>query len=77
VGTKNSKNDGAILVNKSGALISLSIDDSTLVNFLMTQCPHIPDSRTVATTLAARYGLAGADGMFTEQFNRAMASNDF
>jgi hypothetical protein len=54
------------LVNKSGALISVAIDENNLVSFIMNQCSHIPDASSVATNLAARYGLSGADGMFVE-----------
>lgn len=74
MGTRNTKNDGAIFVNKSGALISLSIDKSTLVNYIMNQCGHIQDNKAIATELAAKYGLAGADSMFIDQFNQAIIS---
>lgn len=42
----------------------------------MNNCPQINDSRGVASLLASRYGLPGADGMFLEQFNRAISSQD-
>jgi len=32
----------------------------------MNNCGHLNDSRGVASLLASRYGLSGADGMFLE-----------
>lgn len=45
-----------------------------LVNYIMNSCGHIPDNKGVATQLASRYGLAGADSMFIDQFNQAIVS---
>jgi clathrin heavy chain len=65
-----------LLVNKSGSLMSLNIDESALIGFIMNNCGHITDSKGIASLLASRYGLPGADGMFLEQFNRAISSQD-
>jgi clathrin heavy chain len=76
VGTRLQKNDGALLVNKSGSLLAVSIDPQNLVSYIMNQCTFIPDNRNVGIQLASRYGLPGADGLFLEQFNRALSGMD-
>ena len=65
IGTCNSKTDGAFLINKAGALISINIDENNLVSYIMNNCSHI-DGKSVGIQLAQKYGLPGADGMFVE-----------
>ena len=73
VGTRNSKTDGALVVNKAGALISLNIDESQLVAYIMAQGQ---EGKSLGSQLAQKYGLPGADGLFLEQFNRAIMAQD-
>lgn len=65
IGTRNSKTDGAFLINKAGALISINIDENNLVSYIMNNCSQI-DGKSVGIQLAQKYGLPGADGMFVE-----------
>ncbi len=76
IGTCNSKTDGAFLINKAGALISINIDENNLVSYIMNNCSQI-DGKSVRIQLAQKYGLPGADGMFVELFNRAIISQDY
>ena len=76
MGTRIQKNDGALFVNKGGSLLAVQIDAQNLVSYIMNSCSHIPDNRNVGIQLASRYGLPGADGLFLEQFNRALSSMD-
>jgi len=76
VGTRNSKTDGALIVNKAGGFISVNVDEGSLVSHIMNNCPQI-DGKSIGAQLAQKYGLPGADGMFMEQFNRAVMSQDF
>lgn len=52
--------DGMICINKAGQVFAININETELVKFIMA-APHIPDSRTVAFKLAAKYQLPGAE----------------
>lgn len=77
VGAKNTKNDGVYAINKQGNLISISVDENNLLGYMMQNCQNIQNVSQLAFTLASRYKLPGANGMFVEQFNKALAQNDY
>lgn len=74
---RNPKTDGMICVNKNGQILSLNVDETNLIPFLINQCRNIPDNVGLAFKLAQRFHLKGADDLFVSQFNRLLASNDF
>jgi len=78
IGSKNSINDGILVISKSGSLISAAIDEKSYISHLVTQCAYaIPDVNTVALKLAARYSLPGCDTLFVDLFNNMLVSGNY
>ena len=78
IGSKNSINDGILVISKSGSLISAAIDEKSYIAHLVTQCGYaIPDVNTVALKLAARYSLPGCDTLFVDLFNNMLVSGNY
>jgi len=73
---RNTSTDGIIYINKAGQVGAINIDENNLVSYVMN-AQHIPDQRNVAFKLASRFKLPGADDIFLQQFNMALASSDF
>lgn len=65
-----------IAINKAGQVLAINVDEANLVPYVMN-AQHIPDQKNVAFKLASRYGLQGADDVFMQQFNMALASSDY
>ena len=63
-GTRNSKNDGYLIISKDGTILSLSVDETQLAGYMLTNCRHIPDVVQLVFKLAARYRLPGVENMF-------------
>jgi clathrin heavy chain len=57
LGTRNSKTDGIICLNKAGSLFTVSIDQNLIVNHIITQCSYVYDNFGLALHLAQRYKL--------------------
>ena len=76
VTSRNSRMDTVYGVNRRGQVIGISIEEGNLVNFIMNNCRHIPDSMTVGFSLAQRFNLPGANDLFMQTFNRSLASGD-
>lgn len=68
--------DGMICINKIGQVFAINVEEQNLVKFIMG-AQHIPDGRTLAFKMAAKYKLPGADDIFISQFNQFLASGDF
>ena len=78
IGTKNSINDGVLVISKSGSLISAAIDEKSYISHLVTQCSYaIPDVNTVGLKLAARYSLPGCDNLFVDLFNNMLVNGNY
>lgn len=78
IGTRNSINDGILVISKSGSLISAAIDEKGYIPHLVSQCGYsIPDVSTVALKLAARYSLPGCDNLFNELFNNMIVNGNY
>jgi len=60
--------DGMICINKIGQVFAINVEEQNLVKFIMG-AQHIPDGRTIAYKIAAKYQLPGADDVFLSQFN--------
>lgn len=54
IGARNSINDGLLLINKSGSLISTVLDESNYIPYFLNNCSYIPDHANIAFRLAAR-----------------------
>lgn len=65
---RNATTDGVICISKAGQVLSINVEESNLVKFVM-KASHIPDNKNVAFRMAQRYGLSGADDIFLAQFN--------
>eukprot|EP00826_Nyctotherus_ovalis_P063458 TRINITY_DN9308_c0_g1_i4.p1 TRINITY_DN9308_c0_g1~~TRINITY_DN9308_c0_g1_i4.p1 ORF type:complete len:1164 (-),score=418.77 TRINITY_DN9308_c0_g1_i4:12-3503(-) len=74
---KHSGTDGMMCVNRKGAVIYVSIDESTIVNYIQTKCPHIPDAAGVAFKIAQAGSLPGAEQLFSSLFNKYFSEQDY
>ena len=74
--TKNTNTDGMICINKAGQVLAINVDENNLVPYVMN-AGHIADAKNVAFKLASRFSLKGADDVFMQQFNMALASSDY
>jgi clathrin heavy chain len=54
IGARNSINDGLLLINRSGSLLSTVLDENNYIPYFLTNCSYIPDHANVAFRLAAR-----------------------
>ena len=73
---RNATTDGMIAINKAGQVLAINVDENNLVPYVMN-AQHIPDNKNVAFKLASRYSLPGADEVFLQQFQMALASSDY
>ena len=73
---RNHATDGMICINKSGQVLAINVDEANLVSYVMN-AQHIPDQKNVAFKLASRFGLQGADEIFLQQFQMALASSNY
>ena len=64
---RNMTTDGMICINKAGQVLSINIEEANLIKFILA-AQHIPDSKGLATKMAARYNLSGCDDMFMQAF---------
>lgn len=77
IGARNSRTDGVLIINKSGALYQLNCDESGLAKYIASTCTHIENVNQVVNTLALHYKLPGCEGILLEQFAKAVQSGDF
>jgi clathrin heavy chain len=52
VATKNPNTDGMICINKAGQVLSINIDETNFIPFIMNVAKHIPDNVGLAFRLA-------------------------
>ncbi|KAJ5175310.1 clathrin heavy chain [Penicillium canariense] len=73
--TTASDNDGAGLVgvNRKGQVLSVSVDENTIIDYLMNN----PAMSSLAVKLASRAGLPGADHLYQQQFDTLINSGNF
>eukprot|EP00027_Filamoeba_sp_ATCC50430_P011479 CAMPEP_0168551566 /NCGR_PEP_ID=MMETSP0413-20121227/6241_1 /TAXON_ID=136452 /ORGANISM="Filamoeba nolandi, Strain NC-AS-23-1" /LENGTH=1709 /DNA_ID=CAMNT_0008582101 /DNA_START=58 /DNA_END=5187 /DNA_ORIENTATION=- len=57
---------GVLGIDKKGRVLLLTIDENNIVPFVQSQLNNLE----LAIKLASRYGFAGADDLFVNQFNR-------
>lgn len=66
-------NSGIIAVNRKGQVLSVSVDESQIIPYLLQN----PANSQLAINLASRAGLAGADDLYQQQFNQLMLQNNY
>ena len=71
--TANSNNGGVIAVNRSGQVLSVTVDEANLVPFIMSQLRN----QEMALRLANKHDLPGADQMMTQQFEQLFGSGQY
>ncbi|OQE16730.1 hypothetical protein PENSTE_c023G04902 [Penicillium steckii] len=73
--TTASDNDGQGLVgvNRKGQVLSVSVDESTIIEYLMNN----PAMSSLAVKLASRAGLPGADHLYQQQFDQLISTGQF
>ena len=76
VATRNPTTDGMLVVNKTGQLFMLNVEESALVPYIASAA-HIPNNKELSLRLAQKFGLSGADDMFRMLFNQKLAAADY
>jgi clathrin heavy chain len=69
----DSESSGIIGVNRKGQVLSVSVDESTIIPYLLQN----PANSGLAVKLASRAGLPGADDLYANQFNQLMNSGSY
>lgn len=69
----DSDSAGIIGVNRKGQVLSVSVDDHTIIPYLLQN----PANGALALKLASRAGLPGADSLYQQQFENLCAQGNF
>jgi clathrin heavy chain len=75
-GAPNYQTKGIFLYNAQGAIIPVDTDAEAMIEFIRTN-PGIPNGPQLATQLAIRNGLPGAEQYFVEKFNTFMMNQQY
>jgi clathrin heavy chain len=68
-----SDSTGLVGVNRKGQVLQVNVDESTIIPYLLTN----PANTGLATKLASRGGLPGADGLLQQQFEGLLAQGNY
>lgn len=71
--TTHEATSGIIAVNRKGQVLSVSVDENQIIPYLLQN----PANSQLAINLASRAGLAGADDLYTQQFNQLMSQSNY
>jgi clathrin heavy chain len=77
LGCPAARTGGILLANRKGQIMNVTVNEQTIVNYVMTNLPHEPNASDIAFGLARRYGLPGAEDMMNQQFARFFAAGDY
>ena len=69
----DSDSSGIIGVNRKGQVLSVNVDETTIIPYLLQN----PANGQLALKLASRAGLPGADNLYAQQFEQLMASGQY
>jgi len=69
----DSESAGIIGINRKGQVLSVSVDDATIIPYLLQN----PANATLAVKLASRAGLPGADDLYRQQFETLFAQGNY
>ena len=64
---------GIIGVNRKGQVLSVSVDESTIIPYLLQN----PENAELAYKLASRAGLPGADNLYQQRFEQLLNMGDY
>lgn len=77
ISTSSCLSGGCVFVNRKGAVMTVKVNEPAIVGYVMNNLVQLPNRQDVAFTLARRFGLPGADELFTRQFSQYFASGDY
>ncbi|KAI9834864.1 MAG: hypothetical protein M1819_002772 [Sarea resinae] len=69
----DSESSGMVGVNRKGQVLSVSIDENNIIQYLLQN----PANSELAVKLASRAGLPGADQLYQQQFNQLLSSGNY
>ncbi|PCH02497.1 Clathrin, heavy chain [Penicillium occitanis (nom. inval.)] len=69
----DSESTGLVGVNRKGQVLSVSLDESTIIPYLMEN----PAMSGLAVKLASKAGLPGADHLYQQQFDNLLAQGNY
>ena len=69
----DSESSGIVGVNRKGQVLSVSVDEHTIIPYLLQN----PANSTLAVKLASRAGLPGADNLYQQQFEQLCVQGNF
>ena len=69
----DSESSGIVGVNRKGQVLSVSVDEHTIIPYLLQN----PANGALALKLASKAGLPGADGLYENQFKNLCAQGNF
>ncbi|KAM3414887.1 Clathrin heavy chain [Cercospora zeina] len=64
---------GIVGVNRKGQVLSVSVDETTIINYLLQN----PENAELAYKLASRAGLPGADSLYQQRFDQLLSMGDY
>ncbi|KXS95108.1 hypothetical protein AC578_7424 [Pseudocercospora eumusae] len=64
---------GIVGVNRKGQVLSVSVDESTIIPYLLQN----PENAELAYKLASRAGLPGADSLYQQRFDHLLSIGDY
>lgn len=71
--TKYEATSGIIAINRKGQVLSVSINEDTIVPYILNNLGN----SSLALALASRGGLKGADSLYQQQFNQLMNTGNY
>jgi len=69
----DSESAGIVGVNRKGQVLSVALDESTVIPYLLQN----PANSSLAVKLASRAGLPGADNLYAQQFDQLLNSGNY
>ncbi|ESZ95336.1 clathrin heavy chain [Sclerotinia borealis F-4128] len=69
----DSESAGLVGVNRRGQVLSVSVDETTIIPYLLQN----PANSGLAVKLASRAGLPGADNLYANQFEQLLAAGNY
>ncbi|KAK5137642.1 hypothetical protein LTR08_007937 [Meristemomyces frigidus] len=69
----DSDGSGIVGVNRKGQVLSVSVDESTIIPYLLQN----PENAELAYKLASRAGLPGADQLYQQRFDQLLTMGDY
>ena len=73
VTARDSESAGIIGVNRKGQVLSVAVDDNSIIPYLLQN----PANSGLAVKLASRAGLAGADDLYRQQFETLFSQGNY